>query len=48
MTTTDFGKIAVLLGGCAGARSRGPMDGDATVEAYVGRPSDAIAEGNER
>jgi hypothetical protein len=48
MSAHDFGKVAVLLGGYAGAWSRGPIHGDATVEAYVGRPSDATAEGNRR
>lgn len=48
MTARDFGKVAVRMGGHAGARSRGPIHGDATVEACVGRPSDAIGEGNQR
>ena len=48
MKPADFGKVAVILGGHAGARSRGPIDGDATVEACVGRPLDAIYEGNQR
>jgi hypothetical protein len=38
---SKFGKVAVLMGGCAGARSRGPACGDATVEVHVGRPSEA-------
>lgn len=46
MTARDSGKVAVLMGGHAGARGRGPMDGDATVEACVGRPPDAVGEGN--
>ncbi len=47
MTTPDFGKVAVRMGGHAGARSRGPIDGDATAEACVGRPLDSMYEGNQ-
>jgi hypothetical protein len=43
---SSFGKVAVLMGGGAGARSRGPACGDATVEVHVGRPGDAARVGD--
>jgi len=48
MSAHDLGKVAVLFGGHAGARSRGPIHGDATVEACVRRPSGVTGEGNQR
>ena len=48
MSGRRLGKVEVLLNGHAGARSRGPIHGDATVEACVGRPCDEASEGSQR